>query len=65
MIGKYKADEVVSFQSGVSAFRLPKGSVVEVTQVDEENRKVLIKIDENTVDWFSDRFLRFNFTKLS
>lgn len=63
MIGKYRANEATPFRCGVSAFTLPKGAAVEVTQVDIENQKVLMKVSSTDMDWFSMRFLRLNFTK--
>lgn len=59
MIGKYKLKNEKLFRCGVSAFTLPAGSVVEITQTDKEHRKILIKFGEREKDWYPDTYLGY------
>jgi hypothetical protein len=57
MLGKYRLKSDGVFRCGITTFGLSAGSIVEVTQLDKEGRKVLIDFGGRMVDWYSDRML--------
>lgn len=64
MIGSYQAKKDIPVRCGVTAFTLPERSIVAVTQVDAERRKVLVEFGPVQVDWKHERFLE-NFEPLN
>lgn len=56
VIGKYKTKEKMVMRLGISAFTLPEGSSVRISQVDNECRKVMFHCS-GACDWVSDSIL--------
>ena len=52
LLGSWKSVKGIHVMMGNRVFTLPKGSVVAVTQTDEDSQKVLIEMGPQDSDWF-------------
>lgn len=57
LIGSWIATTDVPCRMGVSAFTIPKGAIVAITQIDKGNNKVLVSAGPRDIDWKHTRFL--------
>lgn len=60
-LGVWKATHDVRVRMGVSAFTLPRGASVLVTQIDYEYNNVLVDAGSRTTDWMPMSWLINNF----
>lgn len=68
LTGEWVAKDDIVIRCGISVFTLLSSSLVEVLSIasigEGLNAKVLVKFDEQKIDWFSRSWLHSNFTKM-
>lgn len=57
VLGLYKLKEAIQFRVDNRSLKLPEGSLVEITEIDANLHKILIKFEETISDWFSSGLL--------
>ncbi len=57
LLGDWKATKDVQTRMGVTVFTIPERAIVSVTQIDEQNQKVLVQAGPAMIDWKSKYFL--------
>ena len=57
MKGSYKALKEIKVGSSNSAFTLPEGSIIAVTQHDKQGRQILVEMGPGCMDWKHESFL--------
>jgi hypothetical protein len=61
LLGRWKLKHDLRLRMGITAFGLPAGAIVTVTQLEPDMGNVMVCVDESTADWMSKYWLLEHF----